>query len=164
MATPSNKDYYDILGVSKDATPEDIKKAFRAKARTMHPDVCKEPGAEERFKEVSEAYDTLSAPDKKARYDAVKAGGFTTQTPYTSGPAGALQAAHRRVPRMRASRAPRVPSSSNSPATRPAKAAPSVWPTRISRAARSAAAGATRPVPNPSPVPPAMVRARPRST
>lgn len=89
MATPSNKDYYDILGVSKDATPEDIKKAFRAKARTMHPDVCKEPGAEERFKEVSEAYDTLSDPDKKARYDAVKAGGFTTQNPYTSGSAGA---------------------------------------------------------------------------
>ena len=89
MATPSNKDYYDILGVSKDATPGDIKKAFRAKARTMHPDVCKEPGAEERFKEVSEAYDTLSDPDKKARYDAVKAGGFTTQNPYTSGPAGA---------------------------------------------------------------------------
>ena len=89
MATPSNKDYYDILGVSKDATPGDIKKAFRAKARTMHPDVCKEPGAEERFKEVSEAYDTLSDPDKKARYDAVMAGGFTTQNPYTSGPAGA---------------------------------------------------------------------------
>ena len=89
MATPSSKDYYDILGVSKNATPDDIKKAFRTKARTMHPDVCKEPGAEERFKEISEAYETLSDPEKKARYDAVREGGFTTQNPYTAGPAGA---------------------------------------------------------------------------
>lgn len=85
MATPSNKDYYELLGVSKDASAEDIKKAFRSKARTMHPDVCKEPGAEERFKEISEAYETLSDPDKRARYDMVRSGGFTTQNPYGSG-------------------------------------------------------------------------------
>ncbi len=84
MATSSHKDYYEILGVSKDASADDIKKAFRTKARTMHPDVCKEPGAEERFKELSEAYETLSDPDKKSRYDAVRAGGFTTQNPYAS--------------------------------------------------------------------------------
>ncbi len=88
MATSSHKDYYEILGVSKDASVDDIKKAFRSKARTMHPDVCKEPGAEERFKELSEAYETLSDPDKKSRYDAVRAGGFTTQNPYASSAAG----------------------------------------------------------------------------
>lgn len=85
MATPTNKDYYDILGVPKDASADDIKKAFRTKARTMHPDVSKEPDAEERFKEVSEAYETLSDPDKRARYDAVRAGGFTTDNPFHTG-------------------------------------------------------------------------------
>lgn len=89
MATPTNKDYYDILGVPKDASADDIKKAFRTKARTMHPDVSKEPDAEERFKEVSEAYETLSDPDKRARYDAVRSGGFTTDNPYrTAGGSG----------------------------------------------------------------------------
>ena len=88
MATSSHKDYYEILGVSKDASVDEIKKAFRTKARTMHPDVCKEPGAEERFKELSEAYETLSDPDKKSRYDAVRAGGFTTQNPYASSAGG----------------------------------------------------------------------------
>lgn len=82
MATTTNKDYYDILGVAKDASTEDIKKAFRAKARTMHPDVSKAPDAEERFKEVTEAYETLSDPDKRARYDAVRSGGFTTENPF----------------------------------------------------------------------------------
>ena len=80
MAT--TKDFYEILGVSKDATTDDIKKAFRKKAATMHPDVNKAPDAEERFKEVSEAYETLSDPDKRARYDAVRSGGFTTDSPF----------------------------------------------------------------------------------
>jgi molecular chaperone DnaJ len=82
VAAPANKDFYEILGVSKDASTDDIKKAFRTKARTMHPDVSKEPDAEERFKEVTEAYETLSDPDKRARYDAVRAGGFSTSSPY----------------------------------------------------------------------------------
>ena len=82
MANPTNKDYYDILGVAKDASVDDIKKAFRVKARTMHPDVSKEPDAEAKFKELSEAYDTLSDPDKRARYDAVRTGGFTTENPF----------------------------------------------------------------------------------
>ena len=54
MATMNEKDYYEILGVSKDATSRDIQKAFQQKARKLHPDVNKEPDAEEKFKEVSE--------------------------------------------------------------------------------------------------------------
>ena len=50
MATMNEKDYYEILGVSKDATSRDIQKAFQQKARKLHPDVNKEPGAEEKFK------------------------------------------------------------------------------------------------------------------
>jgi curved DNA-binding protein len=64
------RDYYEILGVARDATPEAIKKAYRALARKHHPDV--NPGnkaAEARFKEVQHAYDVLSDPEKRARYD-----------------------------------------------------------------------------------------------
>lgn len=64
------KDYYGILGVSKEASQEEIQKAFRKLARTYHPDRNGDPGAEERFKEISEANDVLSDPEKRARYDA----------------------------------------------------------------------------------------------
>jgi len=63
------KDYYKILGVARDAKEEDIKKAYRKLARKYHPDVSKEPNAEERFKEVSEAYETLRDTEKRAAYD-----------------------------------------------------------------------------------------------
>jgi curved DNA-binding protein len=65
-----NRDFYELLGVARDATPEEIQRAYRKLARTYHPDVNKDPAAEERFKEVSEAYDVLSDPDARQRYDA----------------------------------------------------------------------------------------------
>ena len=68
MAT-ATRDFYDVLGVKRDASADDIRRAYRKLARKYHPDVNKESGAEERFKEVSEAYDVLSDPDKRAKYD-----------------------------------------------------------------------------------------------
>ncbi|HEX6361502.1 MAG TPA: DnaJ C-terminal domain-containing protein [Albitalea sp.] len=68
------KDYYATLGVGRDAAPEDIKRAYRKLARKYHPDVSKEPDAEARFKEVSEAYEALSDPEKRAAYDEVGRG------------------------------------------------------------------------------------------
>jgi len=63
------KDYYQILGISRDASEDAIKKAYRRLARKYHPDVSKESGAEERFKEVSEAYEVLRDAEKRAAYD-----------------------------------------------------------------------------------------------
>lgn len=63
------KDYYEVLGVPRDATAEDIKKAFRKLARKYHPDVSREKDAEARMKDVNEAYAVLSDPEKRAAYD-----------------------------------------------------------------------------------------------
>src|SRR5690606_22524183 len=66
----SKRDYYDVLGVGRSATPEEIKKAYRKIAIQYHPD--KNPGnkeAEEKFKEAAEAYEVLSNPEKRAQYD-----------------------------------------------------------------------------------------------
>ncbi len=63
------KDYYEILGVQKTASTEDIKKAYRREARKYHPDVNKAAGAEEKFKEINESYQVLSDPQKKSAYD-----------------------------------------------------------------------------------------------
>jgi curved DNA-binding protein len=63
------RDYYETLGVPRDAPEEDIRRAYRKLARENHPDINKEAGAEDRFKEVSEAYEVLRDPEKRAQYD-----------------------------------------------------------------------------------------------
>ncbi len=65
----ASRDYYEILGVARNATPDELKTAFRNLARKYHPDVNKEPDAEERFKEINEAYAVLSDSEKRAAYD-----------------------------------------------------------------------------------------------
>jgi molecular chaperone DnaJ len=65
----AQRDYYEVLGVPRTASPEDVKAAFRKLARQYHPDVSQESNAEERFKEINEAYAVLSEPDKRAAYD-----------------------------------------------------------------------------------------------
>ncbi|MCT4777634.1 MULTISPECIES: DnaJ C-terminal domain-containing protein [Exiguobacterium] len=63
------KNYYDVLGVPKQASDQDIKRAYRKLAKQYHPDVNKDPGAQDKFKAIQEAFDVLSDPDKKANYD-----------------------------------------------------------------------------------------------
>ena len=63
------KDYYKILGVSRDAKTDDIRKAYRKLAKKYHPDINKEAGAEEKYKEINEAYEVLKDPDKRSKYD-----------------------------------------------------------------------------------------------
>src|SRR3954454_5318222 len=64
------RDFYEILGVSRDATAEEIQRAYRKLARTYHPDMNKDPAAEGKFKEIAEAYDVLSDPTTRKKDDA----------------------------------------------------------------------------------------------
>jgi curved DNA-binding protein len=80
------RDYYEALGVPRDASAEDIRGAYRRLARQYHPDVNKEPGAEDRFKEISEAYEVLRDPEKRAQYDRLGANWRAARGP--SGPGG----------------------------------------------------------------------------
>ena len=67
---PPARDFYEVLGVRRDASQDEIQQAYRKLARQYHPDVNKDPGAEERFKEISEAYAILSDPSQRRRFDA----------------------------------------------------------------------------------------------
>ncbi len=71
------RDYYEVLGVSRNASKDDIKRAFRKLARQYHPDVSDAPDAEDRFKEINEAYEVLSDDEKRARYDRFGHAGVT---------------------------------------------------------------------------------------
>ena len=93
---PTKRDYYDILGVSRSASLDEIKSAYRKLALKWHPDKNKSPEAEEKFKAINEAYEVLSNPEKRAKYDrfghaafdpsaAFGADGFASRT-YRSGP------------------------------------------------------------------------------
>ena len=72
------RDYYEILGVPRNASQEEIKKAFRKLARKYHPDICKKPECEEKFKEINEAYQVLSDPEKRKLYDMYGHAAFET--------------------------------------------------------------------------------------
>lgn len=83
------KDYYATLGVKKDASQEDIQKAYRKLARKFHPDVNKDPQAEVKFKEIGEAYEVLKDPDKRKKYDQ-----FGSNWNRTSGPPPGYEGVH----------------------------------------------------------------------
>ena len=89
--TMGSESYYDVLGVPRNATETDIKKAYRNLAKKYHPDVCKEAGAEEKFKAINEAYAVLSDESKRRQYDQLGHENYTNASKgsYGGGPGGA---------------------------------------------------------------------------
>ena len=85
----AKRDYYEVLGVSKDASEAEIKSAFRKKAKEYHPDINKNADAPEKFKEAQEAYACLSDKDNRAKYD--KFGHAAFDNPYGGAGGGAYQ-------------------------------------------------------------------------
>src|SRR5216110_3797717 len=84
MAT-TERDYYELLGIARDADADDVKRAFRRLARELHPDVSDAPDAEQRFREVVEAYEVLSNSERRQLYDrfghaGLRSGGFEPST------------------------------------------------------------------------------------
>ena len=88
ISLASKRDYYEVLGVSKDATEAEIKSAFRKKAKEYHPDINKSPDAPEKFKEAQEAYACLSDKDNRAKYDKFGHAAFDNQYGGGGGSAG----------------------------------------------------------------------------
>ena len=78
MTTTTATDYYALLGVGPDATLAQIKKAYRKLAKQYHPDINNNSDAAEKFREITEAYDTLTDPDRRRRYDRLHGTGRTT--------------------------------------------------------------------------------------
>jgi molecular chaperone DnaJ len=104
------RDLYEVLGVGHDATDDDIRRAYRRLARELHPDVNGDPLAEDRFKEIAGAYEILSDPDKRARYDAFGSAGEAAGAPFSDiqdifdlffGQGGFGSSTRRRGPRSR---------------------------------------------------------------
>ncbi len=87
MDNPGSRDYYEVLGVPRGASPEEIKKAYRRLVREYHPDVNKSPEAAEKFKAINEAYEVLSDPEKRAAYD--RYGSAASAPGFGSGPESA---------------------------------------------------------------------------
>lgn len=79
----SKRDYYEVIGAPRGADADEIKKAFRAKARQLHPDVSQDPDAGKKFSELNEAYEVLSDPDKRAKYDRLGHDRFVSGIPET---------------------------------------------------------------------------------